>query len=315
MKICVIKGGFSSEREVSLSSGKAIEQSVKNLGHELISFDLTKDNILQMILMLHSQKPDCIFNALHGTFGEDGTIQGIFESCNIPYTHSNVLSSALAFDKVKSKYLFERFGIKTPEWILVPINILKIQGTNFPKPFFMKPIAQGSTIGVTLIETDDDLNNALKNWDFGKNALLERCIHGREMTVSILDDDILGTCELVQMRDKFSTYEAKYTEELEQRLVPAPITPEQEKAIKDITRKAYDLLECSGLARSDIIFDGKDFYLLEMNTQPGLTPTSFATIKVKQRGWTMDDLVQKMIDNALKNAATIAPSPVMAKFS
>ena len=298
MKICVIKGGLSNEREVSLSTGKTFEQSVINLGHELISFDLTKNNIVDMMLMLQSQKPDFILNALHGPFGEDGTIQGIFEMLRIPYSHSHVLASALAMNKIQSKYIFEQFGLTTPQWEKISIQDLKKYGTSFLKPFFLKPISEGSTIGVSLIKTDNDLKNALSTWNFGVNALIEKQIKGRELTVSLLDDEILGIAEIIPLKSEFSDYEAKYTEALEKRLIPAPITHDQAKQISALTKKAHYALGCTGLTRTDFIFDGKDFYILELNTQPGFTPTSFAPLKAKQRGWTVDQLVQKIIDSA-----------------
>jgi len=301
MKICVIKGGFSKERDVSLSSGHTFENSIKNLGHELISFDLAKNNILQMMHMFELQKPDLIINALHGTFGEDGTIQGLFESFNIPYTHSNVLSSALSMDKVQSKRLFERFNIKTPSWTKESLQTLKTQGTDFPKPFIMKPTAEGSSIGVHIIKNQSDFDDALKQWHFGDEVLIEEYIKGREFTVSLLDDDVLGTCEVIPKKANFSDYASKYTEKLEERLIPAPITKKQEQIICEMSRNAKNILGCKGLIRTDILFNGKDFYLLELNTQPGFTPVSFAPLKAKQRGWSVDDLVQKIIDSALSH--------------
>lgn len=298
MKIFVVKGGFSREREISLRTGLTFENSIKNLGYECISFDLKENNIVEMIGLIQQIKPDLIMNALHGTFGEDGTLQGIFEALKIPFSHSGVLASSLAMNKVYSKLIFERFGLSVPAWYEVSIDMLKKGDIPLPMPFIIKPISEGSTIGTTLIQSLEDLKQALQNWNFGDHALIEEFIQGREFTISILDNEVLGIAEIKTNHTLFD-YEAKYTTGEADRIIPAPLNKELEKEVIHLAKMAHTVLGCKGLTRTDIMYDGEKFYLLEINTQPGFTQTSFAVLKAEQRGWSVDDLVLKLIQSAL----------------
>ena len=300
MKVVVIKGGPSKEREISLRTGATFERSTQSLGYELHSFDLKTDNWQDFIAFIEYVKPDIILNALHGTFGEDGTIQTLLDEKGFLYTHSSAEVSALAMDKMKSKEIFQKHEIPVPFGKIVNINALDLENPPLPFPFILKPIAQGSTFGVFLIHSSKDLETAIQTWDDGPYGLMEQWIQGRELTVSIIDHDILGIAEILTPHD-FYDYESKYTPGIATRLVPAPLTEKEKKILSALAIKAHKALGCTGLARSDFMYDGNTFYILEVNTQPGFTETSFAVVHAKQQGIPIEQLVKRIIDSAFEN--------------
>jgi D-alanine-D-alanine ligase len=290
LKVAVLKGGWSLEREVSLVSGNEIEKALKELGHEVYLIDVQK-NLEQLIEDLKTIKPDIVFNALHGKGGEDGTIQSILDFLCIPYTHSSITSSATAMNKYLSKQIFEFHSIPVPKSKLLTKEEYK--NSNLKLPYVIKPVDEGSSFGVKIILNHDDEKNAKKNWSFDY-ALVEEFLDGREITVGVLNDNVLGTLEIIY-KNEFYDFEAKYTDGASTHLTPAPLEKHEEDTVCDLALKAHKALMCSGVSRSDFIFANNTFYLLELNTQPGMTPISLLPDIAKSKGLFYKDVVNQIL--------------------
>ena len=305
-KILVILGGTSKEREVSLNSGKACFQAIKRLGYKVKLFDPAK-NFLNEI---NSFNVDLIFNALHGEFGEDGIAQSFFEYLRIPYTHSGVISSMNAMDKEISKKIFLENKILTPNFFVLEklsfkkkniINkLIKINHLTFP--IVVKPINEGSSIGVKICKNLKSLNVETKNL-FRKynNLIFEKFIGGQEVQVAVMNGKGLGAIELIPSR-KFYDYKAKYFKSAKTtHVMPANISTKMYKHVLKIAEKAHEALECRGVTRSDFKFFKNKFYLLEINTQPGMTDLSLVPEIARFSGINFDKLVEKIILDASLN--------------
>lgn len=297
--VAVLMGGWSSEREVSLSSGAGVIKALEELGHSVTPIDV-KGSLPDLVAHLVSAKLDVIFNALHGVGGEDGVIQGVLEMMRIPYTHSGVAASAIAMNKVLSRQIFKNHGIPVPLDKVITFDDLK---ANHPMafPYVVKPIGEGSSRGVSIIYNEDDYKNALDTWTFGDQVLVEKYIPGREIQVSIINGKAMGAIEL-RVKDGYYDYEAKYTPGRAEHLMPAPLTPDALQEVSRLSEKAYHALGCRSVCRADFRYDERaddpTFYLLEMNTQPGMTPTSLVPETVGYYGMSFNQLVQDLIDNA-----------------
>lgn len=296
LHVVVLKGGLSKEREVSLTSGAAVEKALMELGYRVSSVDAKEDTAAQLTEL----KPQVVFNALHGQFGEDGCVQGLLEVMGIPYTHSGVLASALAMDKPAAKKIFEAVGLRCPEGGVYRLGYI-LDDIPFAFPFVIKPTNEGSSVAVSLIFSRDDLAPLSK-----ENAdhvyLVERYIPGREIQVAVLDGEALGAIE-IKPHKGFYDYEAKYTAGKADHLMPAPLPEAEYNEVCTLAERAHRALGCRGLTRSDFRYNDQDlgeglFYLLETNTQPGMTPLSLAPEIAAHRGMTFNDLVDRLVKSA-----------------
>jgi len=295
--IAVLLGGLSSEREVSLVSGRECADALERLGAKVTRIDSGRD----VAEVLAETKPDVVFNALHGAWGEDGCVQGVLETLAIPYTHSGVLASALAMDKAKAKAVLAAAGVPVPGGGLYNRFEAAREHVMAP-PYVVKPNSEGSSVGVFLVfdganRPPQDL--ASETWTFGEEVMVEPYIAGKELAVAVLGDKALTVTEIVPTTG-FYDYEAKYGEGGSRHVLPAPIPPAiAEKAMR-IAEKAHRALGCRGLTRSDFRYDDvKDvLVLLEVNTQPGMTPTSLAPEQAAHRGLGFDDLVRWIVEDA-----------------
>jgi D-alanine-D-alanine ligase len=295
-RVAVLMGGWSTEREVSLDSGRLVSGALQELGHDVISIDVKRD--LSGLMDALTPKPDIIFNALHGVGGEDGSVQGLLEVLGIPYTHSGVDASAIAMNKVLSRRIFEQEGIQVPPWKVVSKNDIE-KAHPMPLPYVIKPINEGSSRGVYIIRSDEDIAHFKKDWSFGDTLLIEKFINGREIQVGVMGDRSIGAIE-IRPRQGFYDYTAKYTDGMAEHLMPAPISPEAYEKVLGLGLKAHRALGCRSVSRSDFMYDELEdqFYLLELNTQPGMSPLSLLPEIVAYEGISFNQLISWMLDQA-----------------
>ena len=298
--VAVLMGGWSPEREVSLSSGSECAKALRDRGYTVRVIDVGRS--LPALLRALEPYPDVIFNALHGRGGEDGTIQAVFEMLGIPYTHSGVLASALAMHKPTAKGIFRSGGLPVVEDVVARPEEIALQDP-MPAPFVVKPTNQGSTVGVRIVRTGDNAwRHEVATWGFGQEILVERYIPGRELSVAVMGERALGVCEIIAPGG-FYDYTAKYAPGGSEHLVPAPLPSKDYERALDIALHAHRLLGCRGISRADLRYDdtGKgpgELYLLEVNSQPGMTPTSLVPDIARHVGIGFDDLVVWMVENA-----------------
>lgn len=293
-RVAVLLGGQSAEREVSLSSGKGVVEACKKNGYDVVAIDVGDDVAEQ----LRAAKPDVAFNALHGRFGEDGCIQGLLELMKIPYTHSGVLASAVAMDKPMAKKLFESAGLLCAEdKICTREEMLK--GDPMKRPYVVKPSNEGSSVGVKIVLENDNFFFTAENWTYGESVMVERYIPGREITVAVLDDAPMGVTEIKPLSG-FYDYENKYTDGKTEHLCPAPLSKTQYDEVMEMALRAHKVLRCRGLSRSDFRLHEKEnvFYILETNTQPGMTPLSLAPEIAAYIGISYAELVRRLVEGA-----------------
>jgi len=297
--VAVLMGGWSPEREVSLSTGYECAKALTDRGYNVRVIDVQRD--VPTLLKALDPRPDAVFNALHGIGGEDGTIQGVLEMLHIPYTHSSVLASALAMHKPTAKAIFRGAGLPIVEGILVHPQQLA-QRDPMPAPFVVKPTNQGSSVGVRIVRVNDNSwRHEVTSWCFGSELLVERFVPGRELTVAVMGDRALGVCEIVTP-GSFYDYTAKYAVGGSDHLTPAPIPIEAYEQALDIALRAHQVLGCRGISRADLRYDDTgvkpgELYLLEVNTQPGMTPTSLVPDIARHAGIAFDDLVVWIVEN------------------
>jgi len=295
MHVAVLKGGFSAEREVSLTSGAAVAKACANLGHTVTEIDVGLDVVEQ----LKALSPDVAFNALHGTFGEDGRMQGILELLKIPYTHSGVLASAVAMDKPMAKQIYAQAGLRIAESRMACKDEV-IAGDVMARPYVVKPHNEGSSVGVKLMFTDGNFHFSPENWPYGDAVMIEKYIPGRELTCAVLGDKALGVTEIV-IPSGFYDYENKYTAGKSHHICPAQIPQAVYDEVMAMSVKAHVALGCRTVSRSDFRWDeqgdGK-VYILETNTQPGMTKLSLTPELAAYAGMSFDQLVQKLLDGA-----------------
>lgn len=296
LHVAVLKGGMSKEREVSLTTGAAVEKALAELGYRMSSIDAKQNTAQQLVEM----KPDVVFNALHGQYGEDGCIQGLLEVMGIPYTHSGVLASAIAMDKPAAKKIFEAAGIRCPEGGVYKLADI-LEDPPFAFPFVIKPTNEGSSVAVRILFAREDLA-ALAKEDQDAVFLVERYIPGREIQVAVLDGEALGAIEIKPLKG-FYDYEAKYTAGKADHLMPAPLAEADYAQVCRLAERAHRAIGCRGLTRSDFRFNDQDlgegmFYLLEINTQPGMTPLSLAPEIAAHGGMSFNQLVDRLVKGA-----------------
>ena len=295
MHVAVLKGGMSAEREVSLTSGAAVEKALLALGHSVVAIDVSA----HVVDDLQRAKPDVAFNALHGRYGEDGCIQGVLEILKIPYTHSGVLASALAMDKPMAKVVFEKAGIRVAKGVVAHKDELMGRDV-MPRPYVVKPANEGSSVGVKLVFEKDNFFFTKENWPYGETVLVEQYIPGRELTCAVLDDVALGVTEIT-IPSGFYDYENKYTAGGSVHICPAvlPQAIYDEVMVQALT--AHRALGCRSLTRSDFRWDEKGdgkVYILETNTQPGMTPMSLSPELAAYAGIDFNHLVARILATA-----------------
>jgi D-alanine-D-alanine ligase len=303
LHVAVLMGGWSAEREVSLVSGEGIAKACEALGHRVTRIDMDRD----VALRLHEAKPDVVFNALHGSPGEDGTVQGMLDLMGIKYTHSGLATSVIAIDKQLTKNELVPHGIRMPDGRIVKSESL-FQADPMPRPYVVKPVNEGSSVGVAIVRDDSNYGSPIGRgvegpWAHFDELLAEPFIKGRELTTAVVGDRALGVTEL-KPKSGFYDYDAKYTDGMTQHVCPADIPADIAEACLDMALRAHRLLGCKGTSRSDFRWDDEQgvdgLYLLEVNTQPGMTPLSLVPEQAKLVGMTYEGLVQAIIDEALK---------------
>jgi D-alanine-D-alanine ligase len=307
-RVAVLMGGWSPEREVSLVSGKACAEGLRDGGHDVIEYDVKRDlrALVDFLRPAGGGGPDVVFNALHGKFGEDGCIQGVLEILAVPHTHSGVLASALAMHKPMSRHVFASLGIRVAPGKVIERRALAA-GDPMPRPYVVKPIDQGSSVGVHIVHEGDNLGAVeVAEAAFGEHVLIEKFVPGRELTVAVMGDRAIAVTEL-RPRTRFYDYEAKYTDGVTEHLIPAPIPAEVYEQAKSWALMAYQALGCEGLCRADMRWDDKQpgtsgLVVLELNTQPGMTPLSLAPEQAKWAGISWPELMTWMVEHARRPA-------------
>ncbi|WP_420141253.1 D-alanine--D-alanine ligase [Sphingomonas sp.] len=301
LHVAVLMGGWSSERAVSLISGEGIAVACERLGHRVTRIDMDRE----VALRLHAAKPDLVFNALHGTPGEDGTVQGLLDLMGLRYTHSGLATSVIAIDKELTKQQLVPHGIRMPEGRVVSSASL-FEGDPLPRPYVLKPVNEGSSVGVAIVTDAGNHGNPIGRdadgpWRHFDTLLAEPFIKGRELTTAVLGDRALGVTELVP-QSGFYDYDAKYTDGLTTHVCPAQIPADIADACMRMALDAHRLLGCKGTSRADFRWDEEageaGLYLLEVNTQPGMTPLSLVPEQAKLVGMSYEALVQAIIDEA-----------------
>lgn len=299
--VAVLLGGFSSERAVSLSSGKACADALEEGGYRVTRVDVDRE----VASRLSELRPDVAFNALHGPFGEDGTIQGILEYLAIPYTHSGVLASALAMHKELAKKVVKTCGVPVAEARVM--NRFEI-GSKHPMqpPYIVKPLNEGSSFGVVIVREDQPHPPqviASAEWKYGDTVMVERFVHGRELTCAVMGDVALGVTEIVPVGHAFYDYDSKYVPGGSNHECPAKISPNVYQKIQRLSLKAHQAIGCRGISRSDFRYDDRhsqngELVWLEVNTQPGMTPTSLVPEIAAEAGHRFGDLLSWMVEDA-----------------
>jgi len=299
--VAVLLGGFSSERPVSLSSGNACAEALEGAGYRVTRVDVGRD----VSAVLAGLKPDVAFNALHGPFGEDGTIQGVLEYLEIPYTHSGVLASALAMHKELAKRVARAVGIPVAESRVV--NRFSVVNKHpMRPPYVVKPVSEGSSFGVVIVKEDQSHPPQIISstaWEYGETVMVERYIAGRELTCAVMGNFALGVTEIIPVGHSFYDYDSKYVAGGSKHECPAKISPNIYQKIQTLALKAHQAIGCRGVSRSDFRYDDRrsengELIWLEVNTQPGMTPTSLVPEIAAQAGHSFGDLVSWMVEDA-----------------
>ena len=300
-RVAVLYGGISAERDVSLSSGKQVIDALRQAGFDVTPVLVGAD--LRAVLAALDPAPDAVFNALHGRFGEDGTIQGVLDWLNIPYTHSGVRASALAMDKQAAKTVFAGAGLPVARGAAMPVDALEAADP-LPLPYVIKPLNEGSSVGVEILREGDNRRAEIaRNWRFGPEAMVEEYIPGREITVGVMGDRALAVTEIHAEAGAFYDYESKYADGGSHHQIPAEIHPDTYARALDVAVAAHRALGCRGASRADFRLDESQdspgrLVLLEVNTQPGLTPTSLLPEQAAYHGIDFPALCTWMVENA-----------------
>ncbi len=300
--VAVLMGGWSAERSVSLTSGEGVAKALESRGHRVTRIDMGRD----VALRLAETAPDVVFNALHGVPGEDGTVQGMMDLMGLKYTHSGLATSVIAIDKQLTKQALVPHGIPMPGGHIVKSESL-YAGDPLPRPYVVKPVNEGSSVGVAIVMADGNYGNPIARdaagpWQEFDELLAEPYIRGRELTTAVLADEALLVTEL-RPKSGFYDFDAKYTDGMTEHVCPAEIPDEIAQACKYIALKAHRLLGCKGTSRSDFRWDDEKgvegLFLLEVNTQPGMTPLSLVPEQAAKLGIDYAELVERIIEEAL----------------
>ena len=304
LHVLVLMGGWSSEREVSLTSGKGVAEALEARGHKVTPLDMDRD----VAAKIGEAAPDVVFNALHGVPGEDGTVQGMLDLMGVPYTHSGLATSVVAIDKQLTKHELVPHGVPMPGGRIVKSADLHA-GDPLQRPYVLKPVNEGSSVGVAIVTDDGNYGNPIARdatgpWQEFESLLAEPYIRGRELTSAVLGDRALGVTELVP-KSGFYDFDAKYTDGMTEHVCPARIPEEIARLCCEYALRAHRLLGCRGVSRSDFRWDderGQDgLFLLETNTQPGMTPLSLVPEQARHCGIEYGELCEIVIEDALRH--------------
>ena len=299
-KVALLLGGWSAERQVSLTKGKQVEIALKQAGYDVTVIDVKKD--IPALVAALTPKPDAVFNNLHGRGGEDGEIQSILEILEIPYTHSGVLASAIGMDKPMAKIVAAAAGVRSPEGVTATKQDV-LSGKIMKPPYVVKPPNEGSSVGVRIVlEGDNHKPLDAETWVYGDEVLVEKYIPGKELTVAVLDGKAQAVTEIIS-QTRFFDYEAKYHDTRTQTVLPAKIPAEVYKTALDYAERVYNSIGCAGLARCDFRYDdskpgAEGLYFLEINTQPGLTAESIGPSQVVYNGKSFVELCSHLVETA-----------------
>ena len=299
-RVAVLYGGISAEREVSLSSGGQVIVALREAGFDVTPILVGPD--LGAVIAALDPRPDAVFNALHGRFGEDGAIQGVLDWLNIPYTHSGVRASALAMDKEAAKAVFAAAGLPVARGRVVDLEELE-HADPVPLPYVVKPVNEGSSVGVEILRGGDNRRAEIaRGWRFGPSAMVEEYIPGRELTVAVMGDRALAVTE-ISATGGFYDYDSKYVDGGSRHTVPAAVHPAAYRQAMEVALAAHRALGCRGASRADLRYDDTAgepgrLVLLEVNTQPGLTPTSLLPEQAAHRGIGFPQLCAWMVEHA-----------------
>ncbi|WP_298952630.1 D-alanine--D-alanine ligase [uncultured Methylobacterium sp.] len=302
--VAVLMGGWSAEREVSLRSGAACARALEEQGYRVTAIDMQRD----VAAVLAALRPDVVFNALHGPFGEDGTVQGVLEILGIPYTHSGVLASSLAMRKDRAKVVMRAAGVPVPEGRIVN-RFEAAKAHVLPPPYVVKPIAEGSSVGVTIVRdgrSHPPQELARADWPFGDELLAETYIPGRELTCAVMGDRALGVIDIRPATGEWYDFDAKYAAGGSVHVLPAEIKPKIYQTVRELALTAHQALGCRGVSRADLRYDDTPggtgaVVVLEVNTQPGMTETSLVPELAAHAGHSFGDLVRWMVEDASLN--------------
>jgi D-alanine-D-alanine ligase len=312
LHVAVLMGGWSSERPVSLMSGEGVAKALEGKGHRVTRVDMGRD----VALKLAEAQPDVVFNALHGAPGEDGTVQGMMDLMGLIYTHSGLATSVIAIDKELTKQALVPHGIPMPGGRIVASAEI-FERDPLPRPYVLKPVNEGSSVGVAIVTDNANYGNPIARdakgpWQDFDRLLAEPFIRGRELTTAVIGDRALLVTEL-KIKTGFYDFDAKYTDGGAEHICPAELPDEIAAACKDIALRAHKLLGCKGTSRSDFRWDDQQgvegLFLLEVNTQPGMTPLSLVPEQAKACGMDYPDLVEAIIAEALADAQAKVAAP------
>lgn len=294
-KVLVVAGGFSAERDVSLVTGKGVAEALRQCGYAVVLHDL--QNGTEFVDILRQEKPDVIFNALHGNFGEDGEIQGLLDMLQIPYTHSGLKASALGMDKNLTKNVAAAHGIKVAKSQKMTFGEFKSNGTTIKKPYVVKPVSDGSSVGVFIVEKEEDKEKVYFSED-EHQILVEEYIAGKELTVAVIGGKAAAVTEM-RPKTGFYDYKAKYTNGMTSHILPAEIPEQAYYTAKEYAEIVHNALGCRTVSRSDFRYNEKDgVVLLEINTNPGMTPLSLVPEQAKFIGMSYEELCRLLVENA-----------------
>jgi D-alanine-D-alanine ligase len=303
--VAVLYGGVSAEREVSLSSGRQVIAALREAGFEVTPIEVTED-LPAVLGALAAARPEAVFNALHGRFGEDGSIQGVLDWLGLPYTHSGVRASAVAMDKAAAKAVFRAHGLPVAEHRVVSPAELA-EADPLPRPYVVKPVDEGSSVGVAILREGDNRRREIAlSWRHGPRIMAESYIPGRELTVAVMGERALAVTEIATEAG-FYDYEAKYAAGGSRHLLPAPVHPAIAEEALRVALAAHRALGCRGVSRADFRYDDTAgepgrLYLLEVNTQPGMTPTSLLPEQAAHLGIPFPELCAWMVREARHGA-------------
>jgi D-alanine-D-alanine ligase len=295
-RVAVLHGGISAEREVSLRTGHQVMEALKEAGYEVLPVEVGED--LGAVIAALKPAPDVVFNALHGRFGEDGTVQGVLDYLGIPYTHSGMRASALAMDKAAAKAVFAHAGLPVAPHRIIDIHELADHHP-LPPPYVVKPVNEGSSVGVSIVRAGGNRSaEIIAEWHFGP-AMVEQFIPGRELTVCVLEDRALVVTEILT-GEEFYDYHAKYAAGGSRHVLPAELPPEITQQALDVSLAAHRALGCRGASRADLRYDDATgrLVLLEVNTQPGMTRTSLLPEQAAHMGISFPELCRWMVERA-----------------
>jgi len=315
LHIVVLMGGWANERSVSLTSGKGVADALESRGHRVTRIDMERD----VAARIAEAAPDVVFNALHGVPGEDGTVQGMMDLMGVPYTHSGLATSVIAIDKELTKHALVPHGIPMPGGRIVASEDL-YRGDPLQRPYVLKPVNEGSSVGVAIVTPESNYGSPIRRdaagpWQQFDRLLAEPYIRGRELTTAVLAGPegprALGVTELVP-KSGFYDFDAKYTDGMTEHVCPAKIPPEIERLCLEYALRAHQLLGCRGTSRSDFRWDDEQgetgLFLLETNTQPGMTPLSLVPEQARQCGIDYATLVELVVEDALRFFGKLAPA-------